>query len=381
VRRVLSALLTVVAAAPPVLYPLWLAAKSRRLSDEEPPTPADWTGLTVVLAAYREREVIGHKIADARGNGYPGPLQILVVAEDPETAQAAREAGAEVIQPDERLGKTGAVNRGVAAAAHPIAVITDADARLEPGSLAALARWFQRPEVGAVAGEKRVSGGGQGLYWSFESWIKRRQSRRGTTIGLVGELAAVRCPDYRPIPGDVLLDDLWMGLDVIDEGATIKYEPEAVAVERPTPSLAAEWERRTRNLAGLVDLLWRRRALLVPGRSRVAVDLWGHKLMRSVFGPLAHAALLVLAIVSLRRSRLAVAFVAGHLAAVAALIGEARGKEVAAPARAAAQVLFLQTTALGGLARYLRGERYAGWRKPERPAGSGEVFSAPNHSG
>jgi cellulose synthase/poly-beta-1,6-N-acetylglucosamine synthase-like glycosyltransferase len=330
----------------------------------------------VILAAYREREVIGAKIANARENGYPGPLQIVVVAEDPETAEAARQAGAEVLQPDQRLGKTEAVNRGVAAAEHPIAVITDADASLEPGSLAAIARWFERPEVGAVAGEKRVTGGGQGLYWSFESWVKRCQSRRGTTIGLVGELAAVRRSEFRAIPQDVLLDDLWMGLDVIDQGDAIRYEPEAIAVEKATPSLGAEWERRTRNLAGLVDLLWRRRNLLVPGSSPITADLWGHKLMRSVFGPLAHAALLALAVLSMKRSRLAGAFVAGHAAGAAALIREARGGAVSGPGRALAQVLFLQATALGGLARYVRGERYAGWRKAERPAGSGAVFRA-----
>jgi glycosyltransferase involved in cell wall biosynthesis len=360
---------------------MWLAVSSRRRGVPEPPRPRAWPGITVVLAAYREREVIAAKIANARDNGYSGPLQIVVVAEDPETAEAARKAGAELIQPEQRLGKTEAVNRGAAAAIHPIVVITDADARLDPGSLAALARWFERSEVGAVAGEKRVAGGGQGLYWKFESWVKRCQSRRGTTIGVVGELAAVRRSEYRPIPRDVLLDDLWLGLDVIERGDAIRYEPEAVAVERSTPSLGAEWERRTRNLAGLVDLLWRRRELLDPRRSRIAADLWGHKLMRSVFGPLAHAALLLLAIVRLPHSRLAAIFVGGHAAGAAALVREAQGKAVSSPARAVAQVLFLQATALGGLVRYVRGERYAGWRKPERSVSSGDVFGSPQAPG
>ena len=46
--------------------------------------------LTVLVPAYREAGVIAAKIEDLRANGYPGALDILVVADgDPETAEAA----------------------------------------------------------------------------------------------------------------------------------------------------------------------------------------------------------------------------------------------------------------------------------------------------
>ena len=353
----------------PLIYPLWLALTSRRPA-RKPPVPAEWPGLSVVVPAYREREVIAAKVKDLRRNGYRGDLEVLVVTEDPETAEAARGNDARVLEAHERRGKTVAVNLGVAASTHPIVVITDADTRLVPGSLAALARWFTDSEVGAVAGEKRVEGSTEHIYWLFESWVKRRESLRGTTIGIVGELTAVRRSSFRQMPPDVIVDDLWMGLDVVEQGGAVRYEPQATAVEWQSPSLWGGWERRTRTVAGLIDLLWRRRGLLVPGRSPVAVELWGHKLMRAVLGPLAHATLVAQAIASLRTSRAAAAFILAHLVAIAAFARQAP----TLPERVATQLLFLQATGLGGTVRYLRGNRPAAWPKGKRRAASATVF-------
>jgi cellulose synthase/poly-beta-1,6-N-acetylglucosamine synthase-like glycosyltransferase len=354
----------------PFVYPLWLALTSRRLRHHEPPYADRLPGLSVVVPAYKEREVIAAKVDDLCRSRYPGDLEVLVVTEDPETMEAAQATAARVVRAPERLGKAEAVNRGVAAARHPIVVLTDADTHLEPGSLATLARWFADPEVGAVAGEKRVEGTTEQIYWRFESWVKRRESLHGTTIGIVGELAAVRRSSFSRMPSDVIVDDLWIGLDVIEQGGAVRYEPRAIAVERHSPSLRDGWERRTRTVAGLLDLLSRRRRLLIPGRSAVATQLWGHKLMRAAIGPLAHAALLAQAVARVRSSRAATLFVLGHVAAVGASVRAAP----TLPERAAAQALFLQATGVGGTVRYLRGDRPAAWPKLERPAASASVF-------
>jgi len=369
-----SALLAAVVAAP-VAYPGWLALVTARRERPAPPQPSEWPGLSVVIAAYKEAAVIGAKIDDVRGNGYPGELEIIVVADDPSTAEAARESGARVVGPGAREGKAAAVNRGIGVATQPIVVISDADAHLAQGSLTALAQWFADPRIGAVAGEKQVAGVGQSLYWRVESWIKDRESRLGTTIGLVGELAAVRRSVFRPLPRDTAVDDLWMALDVIEGGLQVHYDGDATAVETGAP-LATEWERRTRTQAGLLDLLWRRRKLLLPWRSPVAGQLWGHKLLRSVVGPLAHAMLLARATVFFRRSLASRVFVLFHLATVLEVIRSARGAKLSRTEQTAVQILFLQATALGAMRRYLSGDRPASWPKPERAERSAEVFGA-----
>jgi cellulose synthase/poly-beta-1,6-N-acetylglucosamine synthase-like glycosyltransferase len=72
-----------------VAYPGWLALVTARRERPAPPQPSEWPGLSVVIAAYKEAAVIGAKIDDVRGNGYPGELEIIVVADDPSTAEAA----------------------------------------------------------------------------------------------------------------------------------------------------------------------------------------------------------------------------------------------------------------------------------------------------
>ena len=211
--------LAAAAASGHLLYPAWLAwrtrgGRGRVPAAPRPAGPGDAPDLTVVVPAYREAGVIAAKIDDLRANGYPGSLEILVVADgDPETAAAAERAGARALTGPERLGKSQALNRGFAEATTPVVVISDANNRLAPGALAAVVEHLADPAVGAVAGEKLEDdgGGGESLYWRFESWLKQREDRLGTTIGLIGELSAIRAEAWRPIPGDVAIDDLWAG--------------------------------------------------------------------------------------------------------------------------------------------------------------------------
>ena len=380
--------LVAVAAAGHVLYPAWLAwrtrgGRGRAAVTPEAAEPGASPELTVVVPAYREAGVIAAKIDDLRANGYPGSLEIVVVADgDPETAAAAERAGARALTGPERLGKSQALNRGFAEATTPLVVISDANNRLVPGALVALVEHFADPAVGAVAGEKLEDdgGGGESLYWKFESWLKQREDRLGTTIGLVGELSAIRAAAWRPIPPDVATDDFWVALDIIEQGYRIAYEPRARALDPPADSLAASWERRIRSVSGALHIMVRRRRQLQPSAGLVAAELWGHRLSRYTVGPLAHLALLVMAVAKVRSSALARAFLLANLAASAGLVVGARAGEPtgdvpegAAPRRllatasaGAGQVMFLQAVALGGMVRYARGNRSTMWSTVER---------------
>lgn len=389
-RPLVVAALVGAASAGHVLYPAWLAwatrGKDPRVdSDARPDEDRTWPDLTVLIPAYREAGVIAAKIQDVRDNGYAGRLEVLVVADgDPDTAAAAERAGANALTAPERLGKSQALNRGFAKAATPIVVISDANNRFVPGALNALVRHFDDPKVGAVAGEKLEDdgGGGETIYWRFESWLKQREDRLGTTIGLVGELSAIRTEAWRPIPADIATDDLWAGLDINEQGYRVAYEPSARAIEAPGASLAGQWERRTRSVSGALHVFDRRRYQLLPSAGVVAAEIWGHRLVRYTVGPFAHLALVGVALRRVRYSKLARLFLLGHVAAGWALAREggrmARAADLGegeplkplnaaeAAAAGAGQVLFLQGVALGGVARFLRGDRRTQWATIER---------------
>ena len=384
--RAAVAALVLSASAGHVLYPAWLAwrtrgGRGRVAPGREQMRDRTWPDVTVVVPAYREAGVIARKVDDVRTNGYQGRLAILVVADgDPETAAAAESCGVGVLSGPDRLGKSQALNRGFAASDTHIVIISDANNRLTQGALSALVQHFEDPEVGAVAGEKLEAddGRGEGLYWKFESWLKQREDQLGTTIGLVGELAAIRADLWRSIPEDVAIDDLWTALDIVERGYRVAYEPTARAFEPPT-TLALQWERRTRTIAGALHVIARRGRQLRPSAGLVAAELWGHRLVRYTLSPVSHAALLVLAVAKVRSSVLARAFLLAHLCAGAGLLVEGRsagsvGETGVVSSRhpamravtASGHVVFLQAVAMGGLVRYLRGDRQTKWSTPRR---------------
>ena len=351
-----------------------------------PAEPGTWPDLTVVVPAYREAGVIAAKVEDLRANGYPGRLEILVVADgDPETAVAAERAGARALTGPERLGKSQALNRGFEEADTPIVVISDANNRLVAGALAAAVEHFADPDVGAVAGEKLEDdgGGGESLYWKFESWLKQREDRLGTTIGLVGELAAVRSAAWRPIPADVASDDLWTALDINEQGYRVAYEPRArgarsrrgVAVGpvgapdphgvrsplrggAPAPAAAAfRWTRGGRAVGAPPGPLHREPP--VPSRPGGARHDEG-ALERS--GPCLSPG------PSVCRRGTGGRGARRRRRPREASEGEApAGRHpLAAASAGAGHALFLQGVALGGLARFLRGDRQTKWSTVER---------------
>lgn len=363
-----AALLALSVSGGHVIYPIALHLVARRKPlPEKTTTRVDWPPLTVLVPAYLETGVIAEKLRDIEANGYRGELEILVVADgDPATAEVARAAGASVLLLDERHGKSQALNKGVAAASHELIVITDANNALGEGALTYLVAALDREDVGAVAGEKMEGSGGELFYWRFEAWLKENEARLWSTLGLDGGLMAVRRSAWRPIPRDISNDDFWVALDLMDRGLRVTYEPRAVVSEESIGDFSLSWERRTRVLGGGLWVMWRMRHILDPRTGFLSAQVWGHKLWRSTVGPLSHVALLGLAGASIRRSWIARLFLAGHVGAAAALRAQESGVHLPLAARIAAQVLYLQMVALGGLARFFRGDRVLLWKKPAR---------------
>lgn len=367
VRKGTIGALAFAATAGHLAYPAWLWLVGRERGMVQPQSPAVWPPVSVVVPAFREAGVIADKIRDLRSNGYQGELEIIIVADgDPETAAVAEENDVVVISTPHRLGKAQGLNRGVASARHEIIVLTDANNRLSPEAIASLVRWFGDLRVGAVAGEKREHDEGESSYWRFESWLKRREAMLGTTIGLVGELAAVRAKAWEPIPPNIGIDDLWIALDMAKRGYKVMYEPLACAYEPEIATLQEQWERRTRNVAGALNVFAQRRSHLHDGGGIVAVQVWGHRLWRYTGGPAAHLALIALALRRLSSSRSARLFIAGHLVGALVLTPPVRRRSLPAPIVAGGQIVFLQAVAVGGWWRYMRGDRGVIWITQER---------------
>jgi biofilm PGA synthesis N-glycosyltransferase PgaC len=265
----------------------------------------DWPPLTIVIAAYNEALVIGETIHHLRALDYPRErLSIVVVADGSSdaTPTVLRDLSLDcltVLFDPTRRGKAHAINRGVAHSNDPVIVFTDANTRLHHGSLKALVRHFADPAVGLVAGAKSVSNDAESavvtesLYWRYESWLKQNDSRVQSVVGAAGEIFAMRRSLFNPLAEGTILDDFVLSIQVLQAGYRALYEATAKSVETGSASLADEFERKTRIVAGAYQAF----GMLWPKRN--CLDAWSvwqvvsHRLLRWMVVPFLFPVVLV----------------------------------------------------------------------------------------
>ena len=279
-------------------YGLLAALVVKVRGDRPAPSPfaeADLPAVTVVIPAYNEEAWIAEKVRNTLALDYPPEkLEVVVVADGStdRTVEAAQSVpGAAVLFEPERRGKVAAMHRALGAVATPLVVFTDANARLAPDALRHLVAPFAAPEVGAVAGEKRVctsaSGtAGEGLYWRYESALKRLDGRLHSVVGAAGELFALRTAAVPDVEPDTILDDFVLTLRVAEAGYRVAYAPEAAATEGLSASMEDEWTRKVRICAGGWQAMVRLRGLLNPFRHGLLTFQYvSHRVLRWTLAP------------------------------------------------------------------------------------------------
>jgi Glycosyltransferases, probably involved in cell wall biogenesis len=120
-----------------------------------------------------------------------------------------------VIYKPEREGKTTAINRGMKYVNTPFTIFTDANTNLNTEAIKEIVSQFNDERTGCVAGEKRIAdkndgntaASGEGIYWKYESTLKKWDSELYSTVGAAGELYGIRTDLFEAMPKNTLLDD------------------------------------------------------------------------------------------------------------------------------------------------------------------------------
>ena len=204
--------------------------------------------------------------------------------------------GVEVHHLQQRSGKIGAMNRGMKFVKTPVVVFCDANTMLGKESIRRIVTLFSNPKVGCVSGEKRIfskdkdaaAGAGEGLYWKYESTLKKWDAELYSVVGAAGELFAIRTELYREVERDTLLDDFMISLRVAQDGYTIQYDPEAYAIETASANVKEELKRKIRISAGGIQSVVRLRSLLnVFKYGTLSFQYISHRVLRWTLAPLA----------------------------------------------------------------------------------------------
>ncbi|MDQ1086928.1 glycosyltransferase family 2 protein [Siphonobacter sp. SORGH_AS_1065] len=271
--------------------------KSRFNADYQPE-------VTLVIPAYNEMNCLAEKVQNSLTLNYPAHLlKILFVTEgstDGSTEWLQQQYGSNerisVMGGAQRRGKIEAINLAMQQVHSPLVIYTDANTNLNPDAIPNIVRHFADAEVGAVSGEKRIqtfdneaaAGAGEGLYWKYESFLKKLDTDLHSVVGAAGELFAIRTELYEHVEKDTLLDDFMISLRIASRGFRVVYDPEAYALERPSFSIGDEKKRKVRIAAGGFQSIARLPHLLNIFRyGWLSFQYISHRLMRWAVAPFA----------------------------------------------------------------------------------------------
>lgn len=279
-----------------------LFSRKNTLVHEESSLPE----VTVLVAAYNEEDFIAEKINNCLAFDYPvGKIRFLFVTDGStdRTPDVVRQfPQVQLLHSPERKGKIAATNRAMPYVQTPIVVFTDANTIVNKEAIRLMVRHYQSPNVGVVAGEKRISvrekdaasGAGEGIYWKYESKLKKWDSELYSVVGAAGELFSIRTALFTPVPADTIVEDFFMTLTIAQKGYRIVYEPEACAMEGPSATVGEELKRKIRIAAGGMQAVARLRPLLNPWRFGIlSFQYISHRVLRWTLAPLSLPLLLV----------------------------------------------------------------------------------------
>jgi len=255
--------------------------------------------VTLFVAAYNEKDYVDAKVKNSMELDYPQTKvkQVWVTdGSDDGTPEILRKyEGVEVYHEAARGGKIGAMNRGMQFVKTPIVIFSDGNTMLGKDSIKEIVNLFRNPKVGCVSGEKRIyqkesdaaASAGEGIYWKYESFLKKLDAELYSVVGAAGELFAIRTELYKEVEKDTLLDDFIISLRIAMDGYTIQYNPNAYAIETSSANVKEELKRKIRIAAGGIQSVIRLKQLLNPFKYGIlSFQYISHRVLRWTLAPL-----------------------------------------------------------------------------------------------
>jgi len=252
--------------------------------------------VSILIAAYNEEKDIANTLQNKIELDYPkDKLEILVVSDESEdrtdeiVKQFAEKTPINVrlIRQSPRAGKTSGLNLLVPEAIGEILVFSDANSIYEERALKSLVRNFNDPAVGYVTGKMvyahkdgSLVGDGCSSYMKYENWLRERETRIGSIVGVDGGIDAMRKDLYEPLRADQL-PDFVQPLKVVEKGRRVVYESNALLREVALEEPGREYTMRVRVSLRALWAMHDMRTLLNPFKfGKFSIQLISHKLLR-----------------------------------------------------------------------------------------------------
>lgn len=256
-----------------------------------PPAQRPVQCIAIVIAARNEANKISEKLDNTLALNRGGiELDVIVAsdASDDATDSIVRgyeSRGVRLVRSEVRRGKEHAQGLAIATTSADVVVFTDAGTILPENSLTNLLEAFHDPLVGAVSSvDKFITADGklqgEGAYVRYEMWLRDRETRFYSLVGLSGSFFAARrgiCQNWdNRIPSDfsTALNCVRLGMRAVSDRRVIGYYKNIADASK-------EYRRKVRTVArGMSALRLRREALNFARYGRFSFQVFSHKIMR-----------------------------------------------------------------------------------------------------
>lgn len=279
-----------------IIYPAVIIVLSKIITDNHSMPETDLTAhphVSFIIAAYNEEAVIKNKLENTLRLNYPvDKLEIIVVSDGSNDSTSDivlsfKDKGVIGLHDPVRAGKSSALNRAISISSGEILVFSDANNDFSQDAIINLVKHFSDNKIGAVTGAKHIyesdsreASVGDGLYWRYESMIKRAESSLGSITAADGEIVSVRKKLFKPIESFLINDDAAITFDIIKSGHRMIYEPQAKSYEQASKDLIDDMNVKIRMTAGGFQTLSHERKYLFPPRTWFAFGFLSHKMLR-----------------------------------------------------------------------------------------------------
>ena len=271
-----------------------LALRPSQLKQE----PEHWPGLTILVAAYQEEQLIANTLENLAAMTYPGQIEVIVI-DDGSTDETFNGAGRcqsffdakpdyflRVERMKQNSGKAKALNHGLGLASHDLIVTIDADTLLEPGSLRSMVAhlYAAPPKTAAIAGaillanpmESWATRAQQWDYFHGISAVKRMQGNFNGTLVAQGAFSLYRREALLQAGGwpDTVGEDIVLTWSFLRRGYTVRHAEDAVAWTHAPETWSGLARQRKRWARGMIEALAIHKRLLAKVRLSTIFIYW-----------------------------------------------------------------------------------------------------------
>lgn len=279
-----------------IYYPMLLRKKAigQSINFQTYALQDDLPEVNIIIPVCNEEKVIEEKLNSIFETSYPkAKLQIFIGLDN--CIDSTKEILAtkfslpniHLIEFTERLGKPCVLNHIVEhyiTNDESILIFTDANVLFSEGTIFELVKYFKDEQTGLVDSNiqaKKISNANESDYWNYETEIKTNESIVYSKIlGPSGGCYAIRKKLFTPVPANFLVDDFFIGFNIIIQQYNAILNTQAICYEDINTNWRQEFKRKIRIASGNFQNLWHFKKYALNFFSDIGYMFLAHKIIR-----------------------------------------------------------------------------------------------------